>query len=224
MKGFASKSTQAFRNIAVGGAGLFGVGMGIKAVLQPAHEMNMALGEVRSLGTAENALNSLRDAAIGFSIEYGGSAADFVKSSYDIQSAISGLAGNDLAAFTNASNVLAKATKADAGTITSYMGTMYGIFSKNAAEMGNAKWVDDIAGKTAIAVKMFKTSGNDMAGAFTALGAAATSSGADVSEQFAILGQLQSTMSGSEAGNPSLQVLAARKKRWASPLPIPAEK
>lgn len=208
VKGFASKSTQAFRNIAVGGAGLFGVGMGIKAVLQPAHEMNMALGEVRSLGTAENALNSLRDAAMGFSIEYGGSAADFVKSSYDIQSAISGLAGNDLAAFTNASNVLAKATKADAGTITSYMGTMYGIFSKNAAEMGNAKWVDDIAGKTAIAVKMFKTSGNDMAGAFTALGAAATSSGADVSEQFAILGQLQSTMSGSEAGTKYKSFLA----------------
>lgn len=208
VKGFASKSNQAFRNIAVGGAGLFGVGMGIKAVLQPAHEMNMALGEVRSLGTAENALNSLRDAAMGFSIEYGGSATDFVKSSYDIQSAISGLAGNDLAAFTNASNVLAKATKADAGTITSYMGTMYGIFTKDAAAMGNAKWVEDIAGKTAIAVKMFKTSGNDMAGAFTALGAAATSSGAGVSEQFAILGQLQSTMSGSEAGTKYKSFLA----------------
>lgn len=200
VKDFASKSNQAFRNIAVGGAGLFGVGMGIKAVLQPAHEMNMALGEVRSLGTAENALNSLRDAAMNFSIAYGGSATDFVKSSYDIQSAISGLAGDDLAAFTNASNVLAKATKADAGTITSYMGTMYGIFTKDAEAMGNAKWVEDIAGKTAIAVKMFKTSGNEMAGAFTALGASATSSGAGVSEQFAILGQLQSTMSGSEAG------------------------
>lgn len=208
VKGFASKTNQAFSNIAVGGAGLFGVGMGIKAVLQPAHEMNMALGEVRSLGTAENALNSLRDAAMNFSIAYGGSATDFVKSSYDIQSAISGLAGDDLAAFTNASNVLAKATKADAGTITSYMGTMYGIFTKDAAAMGNAKWVEDIAGKTAIAVKMFKTSGNEMAGAFTALGASATSSGAGVSEQFAILGQLQSTMSGSEAGTKYKSFLA----------------
>lgn len=206
--GFANTTNAAFGRIAVGGAGLMGVGMGIKAMLQPAHEMNMALGEVRSLGTAENALNSLRETAMNFSIEYGASATDFVKSSYDIQSAISGLAGNDLAAFTNASNVLAKATKADAGTITSYMGTMYGIFSKNAEEMGNAKWVEDIAGKTAIAVKMFKTSGNDMAGAFTALGASATSSGADVSEQFAILGQLQATMSGSEAGTKYKSFLA----------------
>lgn len=208
VKGFAGASRQAFANVAVGGAGLLGVGMGIKAVLQPAHEMNMALGEVRSLGTAENALNALRDAAMNFSIEYGGSAADFVKSSYDIQSAISGLAGNDLAAFTNASSVLAKATKSDAATITNYMGTMYGIFKKDADAMGNADWVNAIAGKTAYAVQMFKTTGNEMSGAFTALGASATSAGADVSEQFAVLGQLQATMSGSEAGTKYKSFLA----------------
>ncbi|WP_370604455.1 phage tail tape measure protein [Citrobacter braakii] len=208
VKGFAGASRQAFANVAVGGAGLLGVGMGIKAVLQPAHEMNMALGEVRSLGTAENALNALRDAAMNFSIEYGGSAADFVKSSYDIQSAISGLAGNDLAAFTNASSVLAKATKSDAATITNYMGTMYGIFKKDADAMGNANWVNAIAGKTAYAVQMFKTTGNEMSGAFTALGASATSAGADVSEQFAVLGQLQATMSGSEAGTKYKSFLA----------------
>lgn len=200
VKGFASKSSQAFRNIAVGGAGLVGVGMGIKAVLQPAHEMNMALGEVRSLGVADDALNNLRNTALQFSIDYGTSAADFVRSSYDIAGAISGLSGNDLAAFTNASGILAKATKADAGTITSYMGTMYGIFNKDAEAMGNAKWVDDIAGKTAYAVNVFKSDGANMAGAFTALGAAAQSAGANVSEQFAILGTLQATMSGSEAG------------------------
>ncbi|MCX8983525.1 phage tail tape measure protein [Citrobacter portucalensis] len=200
IKGFASKTSQAFSNIAVGGAGLFGVGMGIKAVLQPAHEMNMALGEVRSLGIANDALNNLRDTALQFSIDYGTSASDFVRSSYDIAGAISGLSGNDLAAFTNASGILAKATKADAGTITSYMGTMYGIFSKDAEAMGNAKWVDDIASKTAYAVNIFKSDGVQMAGAFTALGAAAQSAGAGVSEQFGILGTLQATMSGSEAG------------------------
>lgn len=200
VKGFASKTSQAFSNIAVGGAGLFGVGMGIKAVLQPAHEMNMALGEVRSLGIANDALNNLRDTALQFSIDYGTSASDFVRSSYDIAGAISGLSGNDLAAFTNASGILAKATKADAATITSYMGTMYGIFSKDAEAMGNAKWVDDIAGKTAYAVNVFKSDGVQMAGAFTALGAAAASAGAGVSEQFGILGSLQATMSGSEAG------------------------
>lgn len=208
VKGFAGSTRQAFSSLAVGGAGLFGVGMGIKAVLQPAHEMNMALGEVRSLGTAEAALNSLRDAAMNFSVEYGGSATEFVKSSYDIQSAISGLAGNDLAAFTTASSVLAKATKSNAATITNYMGTMYGIFKKDADAMGNANWVNAIAGKTAYAVQMFKTTGNEMSGAFTALGASATSAGADVSEQFAVLGQLQATMSGSEAGTKYKSFLA----------------
>ena len=49
------------------------------------------------------------------------------------------------------------------------------------------------------AVQMFKTDGTKMAQAFSALGSSATAMGADASEQMAILGTLQATMSGSEA-------------------------
>ena len=47
---------------------------------------------------------------------------------------------------------------------------------------------------------MFKTTGREMAGAFGTLGAEATAGGIAMSEQIAILGTLQATMSGSEAG------------------------
>uniref|UniRef100_UPI003B9EC40A phage tail tape measure protein n=1 Tax=Aeromonas enteropelogenes TaxID=29489 RepID=UPI003B9EC40A len=90
--------------------------------------------------------------------------------------------------------------KADTGTITSYMGTLYGIFKTQATAMGKADWVAAMTGKSALAVQMFKTDGQNMADGFKALGAAATSAGADVNEQFAVLGTLQATMSGSEAG------------------------
>lgn len=184
-----------------GGAGAVVAGvMGIQATLQPAIEMDRALGEVASLGVAKETLDSLGTTALQFSMDYGKSATEFVRASYDIQSAIAGLEGNELPAFTRASGVLAAATKADTATITSYMGSMYGIFEQQANAMGKANWVEDLAGKTATAVQMFKTTGQGMSDAFSAIGANATAAGVDWNEQFAVLGMLQSTMGGGEAG------------------------
>ncbi|WP_342144698.1 phage tail tape measure protein [Haemophilus influenzae] len=190
----------AMKKIGLGVAGIVGAGFALKSALDPAIELNRALGEVHSLGVADDALEKLSKTALNFSSQYGESAVDFVRSSYDIQSAIAGLNGNELAEFTQTSNLLAKGTKASAATITNYMGTMYGIFAEDAAKLGNANWVNKIAGQTALAVKMFKTSGDGMSAAFTSLGAAAKAAKIDVAEQFGVLGNLQATMSGSEAG------------------------
>jgi uncharacterized 72.8 kDa protein in lys 3'region len=194
------RGADAMKNIGIGVAGIVGAGVALKSALDPAIELNRALGEVRSLGVADTALEKLSKTALNFSSQYGESAVDFVRSSYDIQSAIAGLNGNELAEFSQTSNLLAKGTKASAATITSYMGTMYGIFAEDAAKLGNANWVNKIAGQTALAVKMFKTSGNGMSAAFTSVGAAAKAAKIDVAEQFGVLGNLQATMSGSEAG------------------------
>ncbi|HHF7201299.1 TPA: phage tail tape measure protein [Haemophilus influenzae] len=190
----------AMKKIGLGVAGIVGAGFALKSALDPAIELNRAIGEVRSLGVADDALEKLSKTALNFSSQYGESAVDFVRSSYDIQSAIAGLNGNELAEFTQTSNLLAKGTKASAATITNYMGTMYGIFAEDAVKLGNANWVNKIAGQTALAVKMFKTSGDGMSAAFTSLGAAAKAAKIDVAEQFGVLGNLQATMSGSEAG------------------------
>lgn len=187
-------------NMVTGGAGLVASGMAIQSALMPAIEMDRKMGEVASLGVTDDALKQLQNTALEFSAEYGKSATDFVAASYDIQSAIAGLDGNELSQFTKASGVLAAATKADTGTITNYMGTMYGIFKNQANDMGKGEWVEQVAGMTASAVQMFKTTGSEMSSAFTSIGAEATSFGIGMNEQMAILGTLQATMSGSEAG------------------------
>ena len=191
---------QGMANMVSGGAGLVASGLAIQSALMPAIEMDRKMGEVASLGVTDDALKQLQNTALEFSAEYGKSATDFVAASYDIQSAIAGLDGNELSQFTKASGVLAAATKADTGTITNYMGTMYGIFKNQANDMGKGEWVEQVAGMTASAVQMFKTTGSEMSSAFTSIGAEATSFGIGMNEQMAILGTLQATMSGSEAG------------------------
>ncbi|MGY6037953.1 phage tail tape measure protein [Aeromonas sp. AE23HZ002T15] len=197
-----------FANIAGGGAAMLAGTMAIQNALGPALEMDKALAEVSSLDVHEKTLKQLADTALQFSVEYGESASAFVSASYDIQSAIAGLEGNELPSFARASAVLAKATKADTATITSYMGTMYGIFEQQAKKMGKANWVEDVAGKSALAVQMFKTTGKGMADAFGALGANATSAKISMDEQFAVLGHLQATMGGGEAGTKFKSFLA----------------
>lgn len=203
---------QGTHTMVAGATGMVGAGFALQQALMPAIEMDRALGEVKSLGVADDQLKTLTQTAMKFSVEYGKSATDFVAASYDIQSAISGLAGNELSEFTRASGVLAAATKADTATITNYVGTMYGIFQNTANQMGKADWVNMLGGQTAQAVQMFKTTGDQMSAAFTSVGASATSVGVGMTEQMAVLGTLQSTMSGSEAGTKYRAFLAGTAK------------
>jgi len=199
---------QGMQNMATGGAGLVASGFAIQNALMPAIEMDRALGEVKSLGVHEESLQILQKSALDFSSEYGKSAVEFTGAAYDIQSAIAGLTGEELAQFTKNSGVLAAATKADTATITDYMGTMYGIFKNDAAALTKGVWVEQLTGMTASAVQIFKTTGDEMSGAFTSVGANATAAGIAMSEQMAVLGTLQATMSGSEAGTKYKSFLA----------------
>lgn len=195
-----SHSRKAFMNTAAGVTALIAASTSFATTINPANDMNNALGEVRSLEVADDTLAALNQAGLKYSIQFGEQASSYVRSAYDIQSAIDGLAGNDLPRFTTAAGTLAKATKANVTDITSYFGTMYGIFRNQANEMGKAAWVEQLAGQTATAVQMFKTTGPEMSAAFTSIGAEAQTMGVKLNEQIAILGSLQSTMSGSEAG------------------------
>ncbi|QCG49479.1 phage tail tape measure protein [Aeromonas schubertii] len=191
---------QGWANMAMGATTVAAGGMAIQSALGPAIEMDRALAEVDSLGVAKEALKDLSGTALKYSVKYGESATEFVRSSYQIQSAIASLSGTELSGAAYASGVLAKATKADTQTITTYMGTMYGIFKDQAENMGKVNFIEDIASKTATAVQMFKTDGKGMSDAFAALGAAGKKAFVSLDEQFAVLGMLQSTMSGGEAG------------------------
>lgn len=208
LNGLTNDYQRGTMKMASGVAGIAASGYALQNALMPAIEMDRALGEVKSLGVRESALKQLTDTSYEFALKYGKSSTEFVKSSYDIQSAIAGLNDADLSAFTLSSNVLAAATKADAGTITNYMGTMYGIFKNQANAMGKSEWVEQLTGMTATAVQAFKTTGSGMSSAFTAIGAQATKAGIAMNEQMAVLGTLQATMSGSEAGTKYKSFLA----------------
>ncbi|GAA79233.1 phage tail tape measure protein [Pseudoalteromonas sp. BSi20495] len=188
----AAAQDQMMRGAATAVAG----GYALARSLAPAIDQASALGEVKSLGVVDESLQKLNKTSLEFTANFGGNASDFVRSAYDIQSAMSGITGDELSKVTEISNTLAKATKADAATVTDYMGTMYGVFKSTADKMGKVKWAEDIAGITAKAVTDYKTDGKEMASAFSALGA---SSSAPLAEQIAVMGRLQSTMSGSES-------------------------
>jgi hypothetical protein len=197
LNGLSANYQAGTMQMASGIGGVVASGYTLQNALMPAIEMSRALGEVKSLGVQESALKTLSQNSYKYALQYGESATEFVRSSYDIQSAIAGLSDTDLSRFTMASNVLAKGTKSDAATITSYMGTMYGIFKNDAMQMGEGAWVERLTGMTATAVREFKTDGKKMADAFGALGASAGL--APLEEQMAIMGKLQATMQGSES-------------------------
>lgn len=190
----------ATENMTIGGSQIVATFAGLHSLTGPAREFEKALGEVASLDVAPEELDQLSKASQQFAMQFGGDAAAIARSAYDIQSAIPGLAKGALAAFTVQGSLLAKATKADAATITKFQGTMYNIFEKSANQIGQAKWVEMLTGKTAHAVKIFKTTGNDMTAAFTNLGSIGEKAGVSLDEQLAVLGTLQGTMGGANAG------------------------
>lgn len=201
--GFSELTEQSEKNIKTMGmslAGVTGAFVGINESLQPALEMNRALGEVKSLGVAEDALSALNQKALEFSVNYGENARNFVASAYSIEGAIKGLTGSQLATFTNTSNLLAKATKSDAETMGAYVGTMYNLFKGQADAMGKGEWVEKLGGQTALAVQLFRTDGAQLKDAFKEVGSIATAAGVDIAEQFAVIGSLSSTMEGGDAG------------------------
>lgn len=206
LNGLASNYQAGTMQMASGIGGIAASGYALQNALMPAIEMDRALGEVKSLGVQDDALKMLANSSYDYALKYGKSSTDFVRSSYDIQSAIAGLNASDLSRFTMSSNVLAAATKADAATVTSYMGTMYGIFKNDAMQMGEGAWVERLTGMTATAVQAFKTDGKKMADAFGALGASAGL--APLQEQMAIMGTLQATMQGAESATKYKSFLA----------------
>lgn len=203
LQNLGRQTGDALKSVGIGAAGVWAVGQTVTALIGPAREMNAARGELHSLlnGDGTKTLDTVQAQAMKFASTYGKSATEFVRASYDIQSAIAGLSGETLSKFTNASAVLAVATKADTATITSYMGTMYGIFQSSADKMGQGKWVEQIAGQTAVAVQMFKTTGSAMNEAFAGLGARAANQNISSAEQFAVLGMIQSSLKGSVSGS-----------------------
>lgn len=194
---------QSFGNMTKTGATMAGIGAQITdAALAPVEatfETRRALGELSSLGVKD--LGVLEDAARHFSDQWAGtSKADFITAAYDIKSGIASLTDEGVAKYTELAGITSKATKSNIAEMTSLFATGYGIYKNFYSDLSDVEFGEIFSAGIADSVRAFKTSGSGMAQAIQALGASATTANVPLEEQLTILGMLQATMSGSEAG------------------------
>ena len=172
------------------------------AVLAPVEatfETRRALGELASLGVED--LDALEGAARNFSDQWSGTTkANFISAAYDIKSGISSLSDEGVAEFTALAALTAKATKSTASEMTSLFATGYGIYKGYYDDLTDIQFGEMFSAGIAESVRAFKTSGTGMAQGIQSLGASATTANVPLEEQLAILGMLQATMGGAEAG------------------------
>ena len=172
------------------------------AVLAPVEatfETRRAIGELASLGVKD--LGAIEDAARDFSDQWAGTTkADFISAAYDIKSGIASLSDEGVADYTALAGLTAKATKSTIGEMTSLFATGYGIYKGYYDDLTDLEFGEMFSAGIARSVQQFKTDGSQMASAIQTLGASATTSNVPLEEQLSILGMLQATMSGSEAG------------------------
>ncbi len=172
------------------------------AVLSPVEatfETRRALGELSSVGIED--LEALESAAKDFSDTWAGTTkADFITAAYDIKSGIASLTDEAVAQYTELAGITAKGTKSSIGEMTSLFATGYGIYKDYYKDMSDLEFGEMFSAGIAKSVQQFKTDGSQMAQSIQTLGASATSSNVPLEEQLSILGMLQATMSGSEAG------------------------
>lgn len=158
-----------------------------------------ALGELASLGVKD--LHAIEMAAQQFTNEWAGSSkAEFITAAYDVRSALSGLSDEAVGSFSQMAALTAKATKATTSEMVGTFTTAYGIFKPLMSDLTDMEWAQQFSGAMAQTVAGFKTNGVQMADAIKNIGAVAAASNVPLEEQLAILGQLQTTMPGSEAG------------------------
>ena len=194
---------QTFGGFVKAGTAMQGAGSQItSAVLAPVEatfETRRALGELASLGVED--LDALEGAARNFSDQWSGTTkADFISAAYDIKSGISSLSDEGVAEFTALAALTAKATKSTASEMTSLFATGYGIYKGYYDDLTDIQFGEMFSAGIAESVRAFKTSGTGMAQGIQSLGASATTANVPLEEQLAILGMLQATMGGAEAG------------------------
>ena len=194
---------QSFGNMITGGAAMAAAGTQIAAgVLQPVEatfETRKALGELSSLGVKD--LQTIENAAKEFSSTWAGTTKpEFISAAYDIKSGISTLTDAGVAGYTEVAGITATATKSTIGEMTDLFATGYGIYKDFYSDLSDMQFAEMFSAGISNSVQAFKTTGSGMAESIKTLGASATTAQVPLEEQLAVLGMLQATMSGSEAG------------------------
>jgi len=198
--GFADKSRASFQRIAVGGAALWGVGAAIKGAMGPAIEMYDTLQEQSARGIDSGPLKQVEKDANIFAMTYGKSAVEFVRSTSDINAAISGLTGEELPKVTRVANLMAAAVGSSAAESAEFMGQMFGNFREEADRMGKVQFAEQLADKMAFMRQRFGVEMGVIKDLMEGARGVGTNYGVGLNEQLAVMGELQRTL-GTEASS-----------------------
>lgn len=185
-----TRGKDAVATLGAGLAGLVGVGASLHSAIAPALELDRALGELTKLDVAENAIESVKDKALQLSTVIGESAESIAKNAYNVKKAINGINDADLAEVNNTVHLLGTVTRTSSESAAKYMGVLHSVFNKQAKELGEAKWADQIAGKTEKATKLYGTSLDNFQSGFAKLSNSVSKYGISFDEQIAIMGEL----------------------------------
>jgi hypothetical protein len=191
------------------------VGLSLAGLVNSYGRVASAQGEIASLDIGDMGLKKITEEGRNFSNMWSGvTQAAFIRASYDIKSGISSLSGESVGKFTSMAALTAKATKSNVGEMTGLFATGFGIYRKQFESFGAAgitgweklndeekdlKFGEYFSAGISTAVKYFKTDGSQMSQGLSTLGKDATQAGYRFAEQLSVLGELQKTMSGSEA-------------------------
>lgn len=197
------KLNQSFNDMAQSGMGIASMGTGMVAAalapVQATFETKRALGVLKSMGVAD--FKALENAARSFSDTWAGtSKAEFLRAATDIKGGIDSLTDEGVAQYTEIAGITAKATGATIDEMTSLFATGYGIYKDYYNDLSDLQFAEMLSAGLADSIRVFKASGKSMADSISTLGAAATSAQVPLEEQLTVLGMLQATMTGSEAG------------------------
>ncbi|MEN6521105.1 MAG: phage tail tape measure protein [Armatimonadota bacterium] len=201
----AKASENMTRNLGLIERGTMMIGAGLALLAVPAGLVastaatQKALGELASVGVKD--FHAMEDAAESFTNKWAGSSkAEFIGAAYDVKSALANLSDTAVGTFAAMAAITGKATKATTQEMVETFTTAYGIFKPIMKDMSDMDWARMFSGALSETVGVFKTTGPQMAEAIKNIGAIAAASNVPLQEQMAILGQLQTTMPGSEAG------------------------
>lgn len=190
---------QGTHTMVAGATGMVGAGFALQSALMPAIEMDRALGEVKSLGVADDALKAIAKTALNFSAEYGQSAIEVIRHSEGIKNAMGEMPADVMASVTRSSATLAVAMKSDAETTTRFLKNLYGNYKTQADAMGVDVWAAKIAGMTATAKQLYGVEMDAIEGMVDGMHSLTSTLGVSLEEQFAVFGMLKGQMSDGDA-------------------------
>lgn len=209
-------------------AGVAGLVIGAKKLITAYGDVKAAQNELASLSMGSDEVAKVTAEAKKFTKTWAGTTTpQFLKASYDIKSGISSLGATAVGEFTSIAAMTGIATKSTTAEMTSLFAKGYGIYRQQFDAFGretiegwhglseeerDIKFGEYFSAGISAAVRQFKTDGTQMSQSLSALGASATEAGVSYSEQLAVLGNLQRTMTGSEAATKYRQFLASAAK------------